>query len=219
MKERHPFRNVYISILNGALWDMGRGNSGICEIGLLIWHILNQAANSKNGRTCISWDIWWDISLQRRTFPFFAGTYSVIPFHSYSDVISSSYNGNTGNSTVYSSARLVTVKISPLHITDTYDGNPTVLVGFPHKGLIMWEAYPWHDVIMMMNRTPRHYTRHVSTENPPILTCYFLNPEIKLSNLRHALSHYSKGGGHCAIFPGLAVSHFLQDKQRAHSYL
>ena len=194
---------------------MGRGNSGICEIGLLIFHILNKAANSKNGRTCISWDIRWDISLQRRTFPFFQlfhSTLTVTSFHRHIMEI-------TGNSTVHSSARLVTVKISPLHITDTYDGNPTVLAGFPHKGLIMWEAYPWHDVIMMMNRTPRHYTRHVSTENPPILTCYFLNPEIKLSNLCHALSHYSKGGGHCAIFPGLAVSHFLQDKQRAHSYL
>ena len=28
-------RNVHISVLNGALWDMEQVHSGICEIGLL----------------------------------------------------------------------------------------------------------------------------------------------------------------------------------------
>ena len=28
-------RNVYISVLNGALWDMEQVHAGICEIGLL----------------------------------------------------------------------------------------------------------------------------------------------------------------------------------------
>ena len=31
-------RNVHISGLNGALWDMGEVRCGICEIGLLCQH-------------------------------------------------------------------------------------------------------------------------------------------------------------------------------------
>ena len=29
-------RNVHISVLNGALWDVEQVHSGICEIGLLV---------------------------------------------------------------------------------------------------------------------------------------------------------------------------------------
>ena len=31
-------RNVYISVLNGALWDMGQVHDGKCEIGLFQLH-------------------------------------------------------------------------------------------------------------------------------------------------------------------------------------
>ena len=30
-------RNVHISVLSGALWDMGQVQCGICEFGLLLW--------------------------------------------------------------------------------------------------------------------------------------------------------------------------------------
>ena len=30
-------RNVHITVLNGALWDLGQVHCGICEIGLLLW--------------------------------------------------------------------------------------------------------------------------------------------------------------------------------------
>ena len=30
-------RNVHISLLNGALWDMGQAHCGICEIGLVLF--------------------------------------------------------------------------------------------------------------------------------------------------------------------------------------
>ena len=33
-------RNVHISVLNGALWDMEQVHSGICEIGLLWRYML-----------------------------------------------------------------------------------------------------------------------------------------------------------------------------------
>ena len=32
-------RNVHISVLNGALWDMEQVHLGICEIGLLLWQL------------------------------------------------------------------------------------------------------------------------------------------------------------------------------------
>ena len=32
-------RNVHISVLSGALWDMEHVHSAICEIGLFIWKL------------------------------------------------------------------------------------------------------------------------------------------------------------------------------------
>ena len=34
-------RNMHISVLNVAFWDMEKVHSGICEIGLLVMHVLN----------------------------------------------------------------------------------------------------------------------------------------------------------------------------------
>ena len=43
-------RNVHISVLNGSFWDIEQVNSGICEIGLLPWKLVNQKFNSKYPR-------------------------------------------------------------------------------------------------------------------------------------------------------------------------
>ena len=34
-------RNVHISVLNGALWDVEQVHSEICEIGPLIWNLFH----------------------------------------------------------------------------------------------------------------------------------------------------------------------------------
>ena len=46
-------RNVHISVLNGALWDMEQVHSGTCEIGVFKWTEFNFKNNFRNFFKCL----------------------------------------------------------------------------------------------------------------------------------------------------------------------
>ena len=58
-------RNVDISVLNGALWDMEQVHHGICEWGHLLWVIYVREDNYSNVQVMIKrliWTIWTPMS-------------------------------------------------------------------------------------------------------------------------------------------------------------
>ena len=48
-------RNVFIAVLNSALWDMGQVHCGICEIGL--YHSTAVAILSQEELQWLGWDV------------------------------------------------------------------------------------------------------------------------------------------------------------------
>ena len=51
-------RNVHISVLNGALWDMGQVHCWICEFGLFQWKLNENWELLWCQLGCLWWDHW-----------------------------------------------------------------------------------------------------------------------------------------------------------------
>ena len=60
-------RNVHISVLNGALWDIGQVNHGICECAHFVGYTTGSTCHIDNGMVCL-WICPIQIKLQANMY-------------------------------------------------------------------------------------------------------------------------------------------------------